>query len=288
MLVKADCVPCYLKQSISTLQVAGIPESGINGILYSVLDMIPDLSLEGTPCENSSVIVRRIYELINERDPYLKDKIKWNDYALKQYDGLLKLVDGASDRLLMAFKISVAGNIIDMGITPDFDIDLSMSEITGKSFDYSDYEEFTALLEKSKDILIIGDNSGEIVFDKILVSELLKKGLEVTYAVKEEPILNDATMEDAVQVGMTELCRVITNGNGFLGTSDKLCSQDFLTILQKADIVVSKGQANFESLEGSPLAGGKTFFVLRAKCQLVAECLGVELGSIVLKRNRSW
>lgn len=285
MFVKPDCVPCYLKQSISTLRAAGVPEDEINGILYRAWNVVPELNTQATPCENSSIVLHKIYELIGCSDPYRKAKTDWNQYALKQYPRLVDMVESSSDRLLTAFKISVAGNIIDMGITPDFDVNLALGEITGKKFDYSDYDEFMKLLEKAESILVIGDNSGEIVFDKVLVREFRKRGLEVVYAVKKGPILNDATMEDAAEVELDGICRVITNGNNYLGTSLNMCSPEFLTVLKKADIVICKGQANFESLESSPLVGTKTFFVLRAKCQLVADCLGVALGSIVLKRN---
>jgi uncharacterized protein with ATP-grasp and redox domains len=287
MRVEPDCIPCYLKQSISTLRVAGVEEKEINGFIYNVLDMIPLLDLEATPCENSSIILHKVYELLGDRDPYKDAKKQWNNYALNQYQNFVSYIEKSDDRLLAALKVSVAGNIIDMGITPDFDIDLALNEITGKEFDYSDYEQFKEMLNESQNILFIGDNSGEIVFDKVLVEELLKRGKRVVYAVKSNPILNDATFEDAEQVGLASICEITGTGNKMLGVSYERCSHEFLTALKKADIVISKGQANFESMEGSSLAGSKTFFILRAKCPLVARCLGVKLGDIVLQRNRS-
>ncbi len=287
MRVEADCIPCYLKQTISTLRVAGIKEDKINEFIYGILDMIPSLSLCATPCENSSIILHRIYELLGDKDPYMDAKRKWNEYALSQYDNFLRLLEKYEDRLMGAFKISVAGNIIDMGITPDFDVGLALNEIAGKKFDHSDYAEFKTMLKGAGSILFIGDNSGEIVFDRVLAEELLRCGVKVVYAVKGSPILNDATYEDAEQAGLASICDIIDTGNKFLGVSYERCSQEFLTVLKKADIVIAKGQANFESMEGSSLAGSKTFFVLRAKCRLVAGCLGVRLGDIVLKRNRS-
>lgn len=287
MRVEPDCIPCYLKQSISTLRVAGVDEKEINSFIYNVLDMIPTLDLQATPCENSSIILHKIYELLGDGDPYKNAKEQWNNYALNRYQSFMNVLENSADRLLGALKVSVAGNIIDMGITPDFDIDLALNEITGKEFDYSDYDQFKELLNESNNLLIVGDNSGEIVFDKVLAEELVKMGKSVVYAVKSNPILNDATYEDAEQVGLASVCEIIGTGNKLLGVSFERCSREFLTALRKADIVISKGQANFESMEGSSLAGSKTFFILRAKCPLVAKCLGVNLGDIVLQRNRS-
>ncbi|HEY9061416.1 MAG TPA: ARMT1-like domain-containing protein [Pseudobacteroides sp.] len=287
MRVEADCIPCYLKQGISTLRIAGMNDKEISSTINSVLGIINQLSLEETPCYNSTVVLRKIYDIIGIIDPYKEAKIKWNDYALNQYKDFSRLVEKSDDRLHKAFKVAVAGNIIDMGITPDFDVDLAMNEITDKEFDHDDYNDLKPMLKNAKTVMILGDNSGEIVFDMVLVEEFKRLGLNVVYSVKGGPILNDSTMEDAVQVGLTSICEVVDTGNDLLGVVFEKSSQAFIEAFKRADIIISKGQANFESLEGSKRAGDKTFFVLRAKCPLVAKCLGVEFGDIVLKRNRS-
>ncbi|MDP4181816.1 MAG: ARMT1-like domain-containing protein [Bacillota bacterium] len=287
MRVEADCIPCYLKQGISTLKVAGKSDLEISEMINSVLGVIPQMSLEATPCYNSTVILRKIYDIIGKIDPYKKAKEDWNNYALKQYKELIRIVEDSPNRLHKAFKVSVAGNIIDMGITPDFDVDLAMGEITGKEFDLDHFNQLEAMLDKAKNVLILGDNSGEIVFDMVLAQEFKKIGLNVIYSVKGGPVLNDCTLEDAEQIGLTSVCEVVTTGNDLLGVVFERSSEEFLNVFNKADIIISKGQANFESLEGNEMAGSNIFFVLRAKCPLVAKCLGVNFGDIVLKRNRS-
>jgi len=187
MIVKPECVPCYLKQAHSTLKIAGIQEDKIVSILHKAAGAIPDFDVQATPAENSTLILKKIYEIMGNNDPYYDAKMQWNDYILERYDSLTKLVEKSEDRLLTAFKIAVAGNIIDMGITPDFDINIALKEITEKEFDHSDYREFLDRLESSKHILVVGDNSGEIVFDRILVEELKRKGYEVVYVVKDGP-----------------------------------------------------------------------------------------------------
>lgn len=287
MKVTPDCVPCYLKQVISTLRFAGVEDKEINIYLYKIVNLIPGLSLDASPAENSTIILKKLYELLNDPDPYKSYKIKWNNLIMRKYGFLKKLVERSDDKLLTALKISVAGNIIDMGIMPDFDLSKALREITRKEFELSDYHDLAKKLATPCLILILGDNCGEIVFDKVLSEELTGRGHEVVYAVKSKPMLNDATIEDAKQINLCSVCRVIENGSSYLGTEIKFCSEEFLTEFKKADIVISKGQANFESLEGSIIAGEKTFFLLRAKCEPVAHALKVSPGSIVLKKNRS-
>jgi uncharacterized protein with ATP-grasp and redox domains len=287
MRVEADCIPCYLKQGISTLRIAGMEDKEISRTINSVIGIISQLSLQETPCYNSTVVLRKIYDMIGIFDPYKEAKIKWNDYALNQYKAFSRFVEESGDRLHKAFKIAVAGNIIDMGITPDFDVDLAISEITSKEFDHDDYNDLKLMLKDSKNVMVIGDNSGEIVFDMVLVEEFKRLGSNVVYSVKGGPILNDSTIEDAKQVGLTSICEVVDTGNDLLGVVFDKSSPKFIEAFEKADIIIAKGQANFESLDGCKRAGEKTFFVLRAKCPLVAKCLGVNFGDIVLKRNRS-
>lgn len=286
MKVKIDCIPCYLKQILSAVRIGGFPEEKANEVFNYAMKYIPELDTEATPAENSTLILFKAYEAMGMKDPFEQAKKESNEMAMKLYDRMAQIVEQADDPLLTAFKVSVAGNIIDMGITPDFDINVALKEITNKEFDHCDYETFKKYLKTAQNIMIIGDNSGEIVFDKLLVKELKEYNKNVIYAVKDGPILNDATMADAMETGMTQIAKVITTGASFLGTILHRCSDEFINCYKEADLVISKGQANFESLEGSEFAGEKTFFVLRAKCDIVAECAGAKLGEILFIENR--
>jgi len=284
--VRIECIPCYLKQVLSTVKVADYPEDKANNIFYEAMKVIPELDTESTPAENSTLVLLEAYKAMGMEDPYKQAKKESNELAMKFYGNLEHLIKKSPDPLLTAFKISVAGNIIDMGIMPDFDINVAINEITGKEFDKCDYDDFKNCLINSKNVMILADNSGEIVFDKLLVDVLKTYGVHITYVVKGKPILNDATMEDAVESGMDKIAEVITNGAGFLGTVIHRCSDEFIKRFENADLVISKGQANYESLEGSEFAGDKTFFVLRVKCDLVADCAGARFGDILFLRNR--
>ena len=281
MNVVLDCIPCYIKQSINTLAQTEITEDKAREIIHQTLSLFPHLDPQGTPAENSTIVLRKVNELLGIKDPFHKAKKESNDLALKLLPQLKERIRQSTDPLFIALKIAVAGNIIDMGILKEFDVEGTIEEALVKDFARDDYASFQQKLKGAREILILGDNSGEIAFDRLLAEQLLESGIKVTYAVKDRPILNDATMDDAVYVGMTEQVRVISNGSGFLGTILKDCSEEFKQAYKKADLVISKGQANYESLEGLGKEDRRLYFLLRAKCEIVAKNLGVQLGEMV-------
>lgn len=283
--VVLDCIPCYLKQARNALGQVEISEEQAREALYGILPLIPELDPQGTPAENSTLILWKINELLGIKDPFARAKKESNDLALKLLPSLREQILSSADPLFTALQVAVAGNIIDLGIFKDFDVEASIQEAMDKKFARNDYDIFKEKLSTARSVLILGDNSGEIVFDKLLAEQLKAGGINVTYAVKAKPILNDATEEDAAYVGMGSVAAVLTNGSGFLGTVRKTCSDEFCRAFGQADLVISKGQANYESLESDEAAQKKTYFLLRAKCEVVAASLGVILGEMVFCRN---
>lgn len=287
MNVVLDCIPCYLKQARNTLGQTEISEDKALQILHEILPLIPKLDPQGTPAENSTLILWKVNELLGTTDPFAKAKKESNELALNLLPPLRERIVQSSDPLYTALQVSVAGNIIDLGIFKDFDVETSIQEALGKKFAHDDYPSFKEELIGAREVMILGDNSGEIAFDKLLAEQLKALGVRVTYVVKGSPILNDATLEDAEYVEMKDVATVISNGSGFLGTVTKTCSEEFRTALEEADLVISKGQANYESLESACEAGEKTYFLLRAKCEVVAESLRAKLGEMAFKKWES-
>lgn len=280
-----DCSYCYLKQMLSVFRIAGLSEKEIECFIDECLKYILTLNKNSNPSLNSSLSVLKAYEMINNQNPFKDMKKKSNNFGLGIYNQLQDIIDRSSYKLLTAFKIAVAGNIIDAGITPDFNIDVALEEIEHKEFDYCDYFNFLGQLQNSNNVLILGDNAGEIVFDKLLVKQLVNMNKNVTYAIKSHPTLNDAMMEDAKYVGMNDLVRIIETGSKNVGATLTSCSKEFVDEIINADIIIAKGQANYESLEDDSLIQGKIYFVLRAKCECIAKHLGVKLNNIVLKHK---
>ncbi|MGI6188968.1 MAG: DUF89 family protein [Clostridiales bacterium] len=280
MKATIDCVHCYLKQAVSCMKMAGIDEDTQHEIIYKLMDYIKDYDRADTPAGNSTLAVLKTYELINNDDPYKEVKKQSNDLALQLYPRLKDIIDENGDRLYKALKISVAGNVIDLGIRRSFNIEEELKYSMETGFAKDHYQAFAKKLEQVDEVLFLGDNSGEIVFDKILVEELVRLGKRVTYVVKEGPVLNDSTMEDALYVGMDKVARVMTTGSRFLGVSFKHISRKFADVLNNAPLVIAKGQANFESLEQEKMARDRIFFLLKIKCDEVSKTAGVQMGDL--------
>jgi len=274
-----ECVPCYLKQVISTAKEATNRKELQFQALQAAAKVIGKLSLEKSPAENTYYVLKAAQKVLMDDDPFNKKKLKYNKIALKMYPRLKKIIKKSDKPLYTAVKVALAGNIIDMGILPSFDIEKTLKETLSSPLTIDDFDRFSQDLKKSSNILYLGDNIGEIVFDKVLVEELLPK--KVFFAVKSGPILNDATLEDAHVVKMDEVAKVITTGTDMLGAPLKQCSEEFQDIFLSADLIISKGQANYETLSE---VKANIYFLLKAKCEVIARDLGIKCGDTVFKR----
>jgi len=178
-------------------------------------------------------------------------------------------------------RIAIAGNVIDFGIYENIDLDRSLAESFDLPLSTIDYRNFSEAIAKSRRILYLCDNAGEIVFDRVLIETLLERGKDVTAVVKGSPVINDATLEDADAAGLMECgAAVIDNGNDGIGTLLEACSPRFMDAFRSAELIISKGQANYETLVQSRDA--RIHFLFKVKCPVVARVLGREDGDIVL------
>jgi len=276
-----DCIHCYLKQATNCMTLAGVDEETQCRVLFALMDDIKLLDRESTPAENSSEILLKAYKLINNNDPYKEIKAKSNALALEMYPHLKKYLEQSENRLYDALKIAAAGNIIDLGINKSFDLDASLEQCLHTGFSRSDFALFQKKLNEVDRLIIIGDNSGEIVFDRLLAEELSRMGKNVTYIVKGGPIINDATEEDALQAGIDKIAAIVTTGSNYLGALLHKISPEARSLLERAELVIAKGQANFESLEHEELARGRIFFLLKIKCECVGKVAEAALGDVV-------
>jgi uncharacterized protein with ATP-grasp and redox domains len=281
-----DCVPCYIKQVISTLRTAGLEEREHYSIINALYPTIAELDPSKTPAENTSLVLFNAYCLMGQEDPFREAKAASNQLARTFLPALERIISFSENPLLTALKTAVAGNVIDMGINPNFDVGESISQELNRGFQRNDIETFRELLNNRGPLLIIGDNSGEVFFDYMLMASLRSFTEEMFYVVKGGPILNDATMDDVEDTGIPLLANVLTTGNNYLGVIPEISSSDFCSLMESANLVLAKGQANYETLEGTSFAGDKTFFLLQAKCSVIAKHLGVDLGNSVLVRNK--
>jgi len=274
-----DCLPCFLNQALRAGRMVTNNEMKLKRILDEVGMMVKDIPLENTPPETGDIIYRKIREISDESNPYKKIKQKNIKEALSLYPSLKETIEKSNDRLLTAIRFAIAGNVIDFGVNKKFDINQEIDEILRKKFAIFDFKKFKEFLAHSKEILYIGDNAGEAVFDRILIEEMKKP---VTYVVRGVPVINDVTYEDAIQAGIDKVATIVSSGTSAPGLILKTCNPEIKSLFEKAEFIISKGQGNYEGLsnERYPI-----FFLLKVKCWVIANDLGVNDGDIILKGN---
>lgn len=272
-----DCLPCFMNQALRAGRIATNDEKKIKELLVSIGELIKDIPMENTPPETGEIIYRKIREITGVNDPYKQIKEANIKEALSLYPELKKIVKKSDNKLLKAIRIAIAGNVIDHGVSKKFNIFEDVQKILKQNFAILDFDEFVKQLEKAKSILYLGDNAGESVFDKILIEEL---GKSVIYAVRDIPVINDLTIEDAIASGLDQVAEIISSGSTAPATILNLCNDEFLEKFDKADMVISKGQGNYEGLSDVKRS---VFFLLNTKCHVIANDLNVKEGDIVLK-----
>ena len=244
-------------------------------LLEEIGEMIKDIPLDCPPPKTGRLIYAKVAEITKNGDPYRELKQRSTVEALALYPFLKERVSHATDRLLLALKLAIAGNAIDYGANNSFNIQIEVDHALNRGIDVCDYVAFLNCLEKTNEVLYIGDNAGETVFDRVLIEELDKP---VIYGVRGGPIINDATYEDALQAGIAEVATILSSGSNAPGAILGTCSHEFNEVFRNADLVISKGQGNYEALsnERSPI-----FFLLKAKCDVIAKHIGAKKGDFV-------
>jgi uncharacterized protein with ATP-grasp and redox domains len=254
-------------------------------VLNSVALMLPDLALAVTPPEIAQQVYRIVYEITGNNDPYLKAKKIANKSAMFLYPRMKGILDYSNDTIETACKLAIAGNAIDLGAQAEYGSIYSIIEDSiGYQLDQEYYRQFKECVEQASLILYLADNAGEIVFDRILIEQLLQiKKSKIVFVVRAKPIINDATLDDALQVGLNKVATIISNGSNAPATILSQCSSEMLGYYQAADLIISKGQGNYESLSDRP---GNIFFLFKVKCPVIARDSGYDLESLVLTSSK--
>ena len=278
------CKLCLVKQAESTARISGANDELIAKICKEATSILDTAHPKTTTPELAAVIFEKIRAYTGVSDPYLEIKEKSLEGVLSIYPEIARKVDTSKDSLRAALVASAVGNVIDFGV-PDlsFSPQSIVDEYESLTFIIDDYEQLKDELSKAKKILFVADNAGEIVLDRLSL-EWMKVNLEaeVVFAVRGGPVINDAILKDAMDSDIGELAEIVDTGSAIPGALLKLASKKFIRVYDESDLVISKGQGNFEVLEGE---AKNIFFILKAKCDVVARHLSVDCGSLILKRN---
>ena len=289
MLIQPDCIPCILTMSIAAIRRLSLDDTIARDLFSDILTIpgLRGLEWNQTSPDIIEVVMKKISAAIKDPDPFYEEKTDLNNRVLKIYPFVNKLVEQASDPLYTAAKISILGNSIDFmmpggtAAIEDFIIEKLETSLSKNEFTM-----FTQQLLKTKQILYFGDNCGEIVFDKLFIKTIKNQyDIKFIYVVRSMPTLNDATLKEAMDVGLDQVATVIDNGiDGPLpGTIIKRCSSRVKKLVDQSDLIISKGGGNFDSL-GEQISNLKTniTFMLLSKCHPVNKYFNTDLHQPIM------
>ena len=282
MITTLDCVPCLLRQALEAARNSTDDTAVHERIVREVLAELSTSDLSMSPPAVGQRVHRRLRELTGVADPYREAKDRFNQLALDLLPDLRKRVAAAPDPFTAALKMAIAGNVIDLGANSGVTEDDARQAVLQAADEpvIGDIEALRHDIQDAERILYLGDNCGEIVFDRLFLEQLPHE--RITFAVRGRPVLNDVTRVDAETAGITDLMPVIDNGSDAPATILSDCSNELREHFAAADLVIAKGQGNFESLSEAP---GDIAFLFRAKCSAIAEVVVQPLGSHLLVRS---
>jgi uncharacterized protein with ATP-grasp and redox domains len=279
MKVHLDCFPCFLKQSLIALRLGTNDRVLQEQIIKELLYDIKSCDTSKPPAYTTTFLHRKIRKMLGN-DPFKRIKSEYNQIALKLYPSLKDIINKSNDPLWTATRLAIAGNVIDFGIFTSVDIEGTIEKALGNELAVDNYNSYKQSINNVEEILYLLDNAGEILFDRLLIETLVDYKKGVVAVVKGSPVINDATMEDANEIGLTKICNVIDNGSDAVGTILDWTSKEFRDVFQKSQLIISKGQGNFETLVGTKK---KIYFLFQSKCDVVSREQGLQAGSMLLK-----
>ncbi|UCM99892.1 ARMT1-like domain-containing protein [Sulfurimonas sp. SWIR-19] len=290
MTIDNECVGCIINQSVKVADAIGADETLKNRLRTTVESMSKDFSFSKTPPEIAADVYEKMSEIAKKEDLYDEVKKLSTQKARAFIPFLKKKLHTCKDKLLTATKIAVAGNVIDLAAQVEFDLEEELDKVFHTKFSHDDFEAFEKVLQTAKNVVILGDNVGEHIFDYLFIETLqnLYPELTCTYMVRGNPIINDVTCKEAEEAGFDKLCNLVDSGVNTPGFVYERATQKARKLFDEADIVISKGMGNYECLNPSHRAN--ICFLLKVKCNVVANSLGKEVGDIICKlteRNKN-
>jgi len=283
MNINDTCVECIINQSVKVADSLHISDEMAHKLTSTVQKMSSGFSYSDTPPEVAADVYEKMALILNKVDIYDEIKELSTKKALSFIPFLKEKVFLSDDKLLTATKIAVAGNVIDLAAEVSFDLEEEIEKIFDTQFAYNDFDVLKSELSKAKKVLILGDNTGEHIFDYLFV-EVIKKlypHVDYTYMVRGNPIINDVTIKEAKEAGFDELCNLVDSGVNTPGFAYSRATKEAQKLFDNADLVISKGMGNYECL--SPTHRNNICFLLKVKCSVVADSLKKEVGDIVCK-----
>lgn len=285
MNLKAECKVCLINQALKVLETIDASELIKEEVIDSISNIISNSNYNQTPPSLAINVYSKISEITQIEDLYKSEKLKAIESA-KSFEPFLRdLIYKSDDKLKYAIKSSVAGNVLDLATPIEFDLSNEIEKIFEREFAIDDLEKLRLDLENSREILILADNAGENIFDKIFIETLniLYPNLIIYYAPRSKPIINDITYEELKGSEIEEVANLIDSTVTAPGFIYELADTKFQELYNRVDFVISKGMGNFETL--NEVIDKKIYFLFKVKCNVVSKKIAREVGSIICKSN---
>lgn len=285
--MKDKCLPCLVNQVIKVADITKAKNR--EQILHEVFAYLSKVDFNKTNPEISGETFRILKKHLKNEDPYLEVRNYYNDLLMKLSKTYEEKIIASEDSFYQAMKYAVIGNIIDFNPIHNSTMEEIMDFINqadGLGFQINDMNQLKQEIKNAQSILYLGDNCGEICFDKVFIKEIKKYNPDVNvyFGVRGEPVINDSIETDAYAVGMDEYASIVSNGDGSLGTVLERTSEAFQSIFEQADVIIAKGQANYECLSECEKVG--IYFLLMTKCEVIADDIGVPVKSLICMKNK--
>jgi len=280
--ISLDCIPCILNSLLRLLKKDVIPQEQHEEAMRLLLSHLSQANYHQSPVSLGREMHRMIRNLLNNPDPYLAVKNESNKMMLEQIDHFYARIEESKDPFQTALRLAIAGNVIDYGPQHQMDVWEIIDRVLQEPLAVDDSELLRSELSESKQLLYVGDNCGEIVMDKLFLEEIAHPN--AYFAVRGQPAINDATLHDALEVGINKLAQIITTGDDAPGAVWETTSPEFKNIFLESDVIISKGQGN---LEGLIDVNHNIYYLFVVKCDLIADRVGAKTGDFIVKHKVS-
>ncbi|MDD5706284.1 MAG: ARMT1-like domain-containing protein [Kiritimatiellae bacterium] len=283
MIAIGDCLSCFVRQA-SEATAFCVPDGERRGaVMRKVLEELARGDWSLTPPAMAQIIHRVIRRESGIADPYKDFKARMNRLALDMLPHLLRAADSEEDPFTARVRLAVAGNLLDASSSTamsDADIRTAFDRVCRCECTQGAARALSDAAGRAQRILYLTDNAGEIVFDRALIEAL--PATKVTVGVRGSPVGDDATLADAEVSGLTAIVKVLANGSDAPGTLIEDCSPEFWKVFEASDLIVAKGQGNYESLSS---AGQHSFFLMKVKCACVSGHTGIPVGALAIREQ---
>ncbi len=278
-----ECIPCFMQQALNASRMVTDDPAVHERVVRETLRRTLDMPFDRSPPWMGQQIHRLLREATGNSDPYAEVKRHSNSLAMALFDTLHGHVRSSTDPFATAVSLSIAGNVIDFGCRnrlDNADVRRAIENAMNVPVNKTAVAELRQAVEEAQDILYLADNAGEIVLDGLLIEQMPKD--RVTLVVRGGPVINDATRDDVEAVGLGAVVPVMDNGDDAPGTIIESCSPAFRARFEQCDLVIAKGQGNYETLARDD---PRIFFLLMVKCPVIARDIGREVGEMVACRS---